>query len=62
MPEVDFADLPYWDLYAAIRLAPSEFACWGLEAEKENITRERHREFVDKALSALPVDIAHLGL
>ncbi len=50
MPEIDFTDLPYWDLYAALRLAPSEFADWGLGSEKEAIMRERHREFVEQAL------------
>jgi aminoglycoside phosphotransferase (APT) family kinase protein len=48
-PQTDFTGLPYWDLYAAFRLAPSKFAAWGLEPEKEAIVRERHGWFVDQA-------------
>ncbi|MGI6642555.1 MAG: phosphotransferase family protein [Bacillota bacterium] len=53
MPQTDFTDLPYWDLYAALRLAPSKFAAWGLEPEKEAIMRERHGWFVVQALERL---------
>jgi aminoglycoside phosphotransferase (APT) family kinase protein len=53
MPEIDLTDLPYWDLYAALRLAPSKFAGWGLGPEKEAIMRERHPEFVEQALRGL---------
>lgn len=53
MPQTDFTALPYWDLYAAFRLAPSKFAAWGLEPEKEVIMRERHGWFVEQALKRL---------
>lgn len=53
MPKVDLTDLPYWDLYAAVRLAPSVFAGWGLEADKGAIMRKRHSRFVEQALKAL---------
>lgn len=54
MPEIDFTDLPYWDLYAAFRLAPSNFSGWGLGPEKVAVMRTRHCEFVEQALWALP--------
>lgn len=53
MPETDLRALPYWDLYAAFRLAPSKFAAWGLDTEKETIMRERHSWFVYQALERL---------
>ena len=50
--KVDLTDLPY-GTYAAVRLAPSVFAGWGLEADKEAIMRKRHSRFVEQALKAL---------
>jgi aminoglycoside phosphotransferase (APT) family kinase protein len=49
---IDLGNLPYWDLCVALRPV-SQLAGWGLEPETEQLMRERHRYFVDKALSRL---------
>jgi aminoglycoside phosphotransferase (APT) family kinase protein len=52
MPGVDFANLPYWDLCAALRPA-GKLATWGLDAATETAMRQEHRWFVDRALDRL---------
>ncbi len=51
--EQNFASLPIWDLYAALRPV-GRMHTWGLEPEVERTMRERHRWFVDQALARLP--------
>jgi aminoglycoside phosphotransferase (APT) family kinase protein len=45
----DFANLPYWDLWAALRPA-SKLSGWGLDEVAEKAMREQHRWFVEQAL------------
>ena len=52
MPTLDFADLPYWDLCAALKPA-HKLSDWGLSPARERIMRERHAVFVTQALSKL---------
>lgn len=49
---VDLADLPYWDLSAALRLG-GRFAEWAVAPEAERAMRERYSWFVDRALARL---------
>ncbi|MFD9625775.1 phosphotransferase family protein [Peribacillus muralis] len=51
MPGLNLSHLPFWQLYAALRLA--SFPKWGLEKSKENIMRERHSSFVHQAISII---------
>ncbi|MFJ7469271.1 aminoglycoside phosphotransferase family protein [Peribacillus frigoritolerans] len=51
MPEVNFTNLPYWQLLAALRL--STFPEWGLEKSKENNWRKRHKTFVRQAINRI---------
>jgi aminoglycoside phosphotransferase (APT) family kinase protein len=44
MPELDYADLPQWDLYAVRRLVP-ELPKWGLDPAKEEELRHRAEWF-----------------
>jgi aminoglycoside phosphotransferase (APT) family kinase protein len=53
MPSLDFADLPYWDLAADLRLTPRLHE-WGLEGDTENTFRKRRELFVANALEAVP--------
>jgi aminoglycoside phosphotransferase (APT) family kinase protein len=46
---IDFTNLPFWDLCAALRPA-FKIAEWAGSDEREEIMRERHRWFVEKAL------------
>jgi aminoglycoside phosphotransferase (APT) family kinase protein len=48
---IDFTCLPYWELYAALRLA--QFTQWGLDEDTEKNMRERHRWYVSQALDKL---------
>ena len=48
MPNLNLANLPLWQLYAALRL--SSFLEWGLEKNKEKIMRERYTSFVQQAM------------
>ncbi|AHV98156.1 phosphotransferase family protein [Paenibacillus sabinae] len=48
MTGIDFSNLPYWDLYAALRL--SKFTEWGLGPDTMETMRERHRWFVTESL------------
>ena len=52
MSSIDFTNLSYWDLCAALRPA-SKIAEWGLDAITEKIMRERHRGFVTQAFEKL---------
>ncbi len=49
---IDFTDLPYWDLYAALRPA-GRIAQWAANAEREAVMRDGHRLFVAQAFAAL---------
>jgi len=42
-------DLPYWDLYADLRLAP-QIHRWGLDEDTTATMRERHETFLADAL------------
>ena len=46
---IDFSNLPYWDLYAALRPIAT-LAQWGLDPITEKTMREQHRWFVTQAL------------
>ncbi|RAP77175.1 phosphotransferase family protein [Paenibacillus montanisoli] len=54
MSGIDYTDLPYWELYAALRPAGS-LAHWGLLEDAERRMRERHRWFVEEAFRRLRV-------
>jgi hypothetical protein len=49
---IDFTNLPYWDLYAALRPI-SKIAGWGLDDLTEKNMRERHRWFTAQALEKI---------
>ncbi|MDI3340680.1 MAG: phosphotransferase family protein [Sphaerobacter sp.] len=49
MGAVDFVDLPYWDLAAALRPAVA-MSAWGLDAHTARTMRDRLRWFVSEAL------------
>lgn len=49
---VDFTNLPYWDLCAALRPC-SKISGWGLDSATKRRLRSRHRWFVDQALRDL---------
>ncbi|MFH0068068.1 aminoglycoside phosphotransferase family protein [Peribacillus sp. NPDC056705] len=51
MPELNFTNLPFWQLFAALRL--SKFPEWGLEKNKENSWRKRHKSFVRQAINQI---------
>ncbi|HUP27603.1 MAG TPA: phosphotransferase [Chloroflexia bacterium] len=53
LTRVDFTDLPYWDLYAALRPA-SRLSSWGLDAVTTERFQERHRLFTAQAIRRLP--------
>jgi aminoglycoside phosphotransferase (APT) family kinase protein len=46
---VDMAQLPLWDLWAALRPA-GKLSTWGLDAATEQQMRVRHRWFVEQAI------------
>jgi aminoglycoside phosphotransferase (APT) family kinase protein len=52
MAHIDFTNLAYWDLCAALRPA-SKIAAWGLDTAVEQTMRERHWLFVSQALEKL---------
>ncbi len=54
MTPLDFTDLPYWDLCAALRRV-AQIAHWGLDDTTERTMRERHRWFVTQAFGKLSV-------
>lgn len=47
----DTADLPYWDLVAALRVA-GQLGTWGLDPALEQPMRARHRWFITQAFAA----------
>jgi aminoglycoside phosphotransferase (APT) family kinase protein len=49
---VDFTDLPYWDLWADLRLA-GRTSEWGLDATTEKAMRAGHEAFVAQAVEQL---------
>jgi aminoglycoside phosphotransferase (APT) family kinase protein len=49
---IDCTNLPYWDLVAALRPC-GKLSTWGLDAAVEQQMRNRHRSFVDEAITAL---------
>jgi aminoglycoside phosphotransferase (APT) family kinase protein len=49
---LDVANLPYWDLYAALRPA-SKLSTWGLDDATETAMREGHGLFVAQAFEAM---------
>ena len=49
MPSLDYGNLPYWDLYAALHPA-GKLSGWGLEAEAVRRMQAQHRGFVERAL------------
>jgi aminoglycoside phosphotransferase (APT) family kinase protein len=52
---VDFTDLPYWDLWADLRLA-GRTAEWGLDEATERAMRAKHEAFVAQAFDKLSHD------
>ncbi|MDP9471812.1 MAG: phosphotransferase [Chloroflexota bacterium] len=50
---VNMSNLPYWDLWAALRPS-STISGWGLDAATEQRMSERHQLFVSRALDELP--------
>jgi aminoglycoside phosphotransferase (APT) family kinase protein len=52
MPEVDFSDLPYWDLFAVLRPI-NQISNWGLEAEKLAKMQKELAWFAEKAFKKL---------
>ena len=54
MTPIDFTNLPYWDLCAALRRV-AQIAQWGLDDTTERTMRERHRWFVTQAFEKLSV-------
>jgi aminoglycoside phosphotransferase (APT) family kinase protein len=50
--DLDGANLPYWDLCAALRPC-GKLATWGLDVATERQLRQRHEAFVAQALTAL---------
>ncbi|MGG4442999.1 phosphotransferase family protein [Brevibacillus fortis] len=55
--KLDYTDLPYWDLCAALRPA-SNLSAWGLDEDTERIMRERHSLFVRQACEKLNIPYA----
>jgi aminoglycoside phosphotransferase (APT) family kinase protein len=54
MTTIDFINLPFWDLCAALRPA-AKFAEWAADDATEKIMRERHRWFIAQAFKKLSV-------
>jgi aminoglycoside phosphotransferase (APT) family kinase protein len=52
IPSLDVANLPFWDLWAALRPA-GKLETWGLDPAVEARMRERHKAFVNRALEKL---------
>ncbi|MGE7903304.1 aminoglycoside phosphotransferase family protein [Peribacillus sp. NPDC094092] len=51
MQELNYTNLPFWQLFAALRL--STFPAWGLEKSKENNWRKIHKSFVRQAINQI---------
>ncbi len=54
MLPIDFSNLAYWDLCAALRPA-SKLAGWGLDAHTEQAMRQAHKWFINQAFAALSI-------
>jgi aminoglycoside phosphotransferase (APT) family kinase protein len=54
MTSIDFTNLPYWDLCAALRPA-SQLAQWGLDASIEKAMREGHKWFISQVFEKLSI-------
>lgn len=52
MISIDFANLPYWDLYAAVRPALN-ISKWGLDKSTEKMMKEKLKWFITQALKRL---------
>ena len=52
MPHLDYSNLPYWDLCAALRPA-GEMADWGLDNETLHKLQTGHKQFVNRAITDL---------
>jgi aminoglycoside phosphotransferase (APT) family kinase protein len=52
MQDVDFSDLPYWDLFAALR-PMNQISTWGLEAEKLAKMQNELAWFAEQAFQKL---------
>jgi hypothetical protein len=52
MTTIDFTNLPYWDLCAALRPA-SKIAEWAANDTTEKTMREGHRLFITQAFEKL---------
>ncbi|HEX6484878.1 MAG TPA: phosphotransferase family protein [Ktedonobacteraceae bacterium] len=55
MTTLDFTNLPYWDLCAALRPI-AQIAGWGLDDITEKTMRERHRWFTTQAFEKLSAE------
>ncbi len=51
MTTIDFTNLSYWDLLAALRL--SKFPEWGLDKSTVQMMQDRHQLFVTQAFKAI---------
>lgn len=51
---INFTNLPYWDLYAALRPA-FKIAVWAADEIAEKAMREKHRWFITQAFTKLSV-------
>jgi aminoglycoside phosphotransferase (APT) family kinase protein len=54
MTSIDFTNLPYWDLCAALRPA-SQIAQWGLDTSTEKAMREGHKWFITQTFEKLSI-------
>jgi len=54
MTTIDFTNLPYWDLFAALRPA-SKIAEWADDDSIEKRMRERHRWFITQTFEKLSI-------
>ena len=54
MTAIDYTDLPFWDLCAALRPI-AKIAQWGLDEATERTMRERLRWFIARAFEQLPL-------
>ncbi len=52
LPALDYGNLPYWDLCAALRPA-GKMASWGLDEATLHKLQTGHKEFVEQALAKL---------
>lgn len=54
MPNLNYGNLPYWDLCAALRPA-GKMADWGLDDATLNKLQAGHKKFVDQAIAKLVI-------